>query len=613
MDDIDPIGGFDGPADVKRQARAPAGGVTNRSGEAGAAEKQPLGPAAEAGGGFVRLDRRAFGKLIAGLAALRLARCETPLAAQEVQLAEITEATVAEAERLAGLAFTPEERRLTLTGLQRYLRGYDQVRALRLGNDVPPAMMFHAEPWAEPRPELPPSRPIPIEPWRGEPPADPESLAYLPVVDLGRLIRAGKIGPVELTELYLARLREIGPKLNCLVTLLEDSARTAAAQAEAELRRGYDRGPLHGIPWGAKDLFAVPGAPTTWGAAPYKDQVLEATATVVRRLTEAGAILLAKLSLGELAQGDLWYNGRTLNPWKLSVGSSGSSAGPGAATAAGLVGFALGTETLGSIVSPSTVCGVTGLRPTFGRVSRHGAMALSWTMDKIGPMARSAEDCALALAAIHGPDGLDPTVVARPFLWPTKVDLSRLRFGYAVREFEAVSADWARELNAAALDQLRALGARLEPVELPEFPLGAIRMVLTVEAAAAFDDLTRSDRDDLMAAQAPVSWPNAFRTARLVPAVEYLQAQRARWLLMRAMARLMEDWDVLVVPSRGGASLTLTNLTGHPQLAFPHGFHEGLPQGISLLGRPFEESTILAVGRAYQRATDFHARRPPIA
>jgi Asp-tRNA(Asn)/Glu-tRNA(Gln) amidotransferase A subunit family amidase len=354
--------------------------------------------------------------------------------------------------------------------------------------------------------------------------------------------------------------------------------------------------------------LAVRGYRTTWGAKPYEEQVFDSDATVVQRLDEAGAVLVAKLTLGALAQGDQWYGGQTKNPWNLEQGSSGSSAGSASATVAGLVGFSLGTETLGSIVSPSTRCGATGLRPTFGRVSRHGAMALVWSMDKIGPICRSVEDCALVFNAILGPDGRDPTVRDLPFNWDAALRPADLRVGYLQSVFEADHPN--KPFDDAALDVLRRLGVQLTPVTLPDqYPLAPLRAILNAESAAAFDELTRSNRDDLMERS---SWPNSFRTARLIPAVEYIQANRMRTLLMQAVHETVKDFDVVVVGPNSGSWLTITNYTGHPSVTLPHGFNaDGSPVSFSFLGRLYGEAELLALAKAFQDATDFHTRRPP--
>jgi Asp-tRNA(Asn)/Glu-tRNA(Gln) amidotransferase A subunit family amidase len=443
--------------------------------------------------------------------------------------------------------------------------------------------------------------------------------------------------------MYLDRLKKYGPKLNCVVTLTEELALAQAAQADKEIRAGKYKGPLHGIPWGGKDLFATKGILTTWGAGPFQNQVFDYDATIVERLRDAGAVLVAKLSMGALAQGDRWFRGQTKNPWNPENGSSGSSAGPGSATAAGLVGFSIGTETRGSIISPSAVNGVTGLRPTYGRVSRHGAMALSWTMDKIGPMCRSIEDCALVFNAIYGPDGRDDTVVDAPFLWNPDVPLAKLKIGYLKPEFEPPAADGrggrgeggARgqgrgegrgrgglspeeqrsraderlALLNGALDVYRKAGATLHPIELPATLTrysSALGFVLNTEAAAAFDDLTRGPgiKDESLN-----TWPNTFRTHRFVPAVEYIRAQRIRTILMREMDKLMSDYDVFL-SSTNSSSLALTNLTGHPAVAVRAGFVANAPLMLMVTGRLYDEATMLRVALAHERATTWNAKNP---
>ena len=435
------------------------------------------------------------------------------------------------------------------------------------------------------------------------------------------LVRTGKVTSTELTRLFLKRLQVYGPELECVVSLLETEALRAAARADREIAAGRYRGPLHGIPFGVKDLLAVRGTRTTWGAEPYREQRLEETATVVRRLEEAGAVLVAKLTLGALAWGDVWYDGTTRNPWNREEGSSGSSAGPASAVSAGLVPFALGSETWGSIVSPSTRCGVTGLRPTFGRVSRAGAMALSWSMDKLGPLARSAEDCALVLAAIHGPDGLDPSLVPAAFSYRPDIDLAGLRIGFlepdaiddAIDDPEWVAQQRrAGDLYRQALVSLEELGARLVPLEPLAFDAEPLSIILSVEAAAAFEQLTLSGRDDELVRQGRYAWPNVFRAAQFIPATAYVQANRARTLLIRQMADRMQEVDLYVGPPFVGQDLLVTNLTGHPSITMPVGMlDEDSPWSISFTGRLFDEATLLATARAWQEATGHHRLHPP--
>ncbi|MCP5052024.1 MAG: amidase [bacterium] len=443
-----------------------------------------------------------------------------------------------------------------------------------------------------------------------------EDLAFAPVTVLSRLIRSRRITSVALTKMYIKRLKRYDPVLKCVITLTEELALKQAARADREIAEGKYRGPLHGIPWGAKDLLATKGIKTTWGAMPYKDQVIDRDATVVKRLEEAGAVLVAKLSLGALAWGDVWYGGKTKNPWNTKQGSSGSSAGPASATSAGLVGFSIGTETWGSIVSPSTRCGVTGLRPTYGRVSRYGAMALSWSMDKVGPICRTVEDCSLVFNAIYGPDGKDFTLVNRPFQWNPSLDIKTLRIGYLKKEFAKERKDntkW-KSNDDDVLRILRGMGVTLIPMELPDFPVGSLAYILSAEAAAAFDQLTRGGRDDLMVRQVRHAWPNTFRQGRLIPAVEYIRANRYRTLLIQQMAQKFNDIDVYVAPSYGGGNLLLTNLTGHPAVVVPNGFDEkGGPTSITFTGRLFGESDVLAVAKAYQEAAGFHRKHPGLS
>ncbi|MCO6452935.1 MAG: amidase [Caldilineales bacterium] len=511
---------------------------------------------------------------------------------------------IATAARLIGLEFTAAEIDLMLDEVDERRKSYEALRNMPIANSIAPALQFQVS--------APPSHlslaseqpPAPIQI-----PNDETTLALMPMSELSYLIHTRQISSFALTELYLDRLQRFDPLLECTITLTAELALDQAKRADAELAAGRVRGPLHGIPWGAKDLLAVRGYPTTWGAAPFKDQRIDADATVVQKLEQAGAVLAAKLSLGALAWGDVWFGGKTRSPWNTDEGSSGSSAGPGAATAAGLVGFSIGSETWGSIVSPSTACGVTGLRPTFGRVSRHGAMALSWSMDKLGPMCRSVEDCALVFAAIHGSDGLDPAARDYPFLWPVELDMAGLRIGYVANAFDQ---DYnGRENDLQTLETLRSLGLNLIPISLPDYPIPALGFILMVEAAAAFDELTRSGRDDLLVRQVKDAWPNVFRQARLIPAVEYVQANRVRSMLMAAMAELFKDIDLYVAPSLAGDNLLLTNLTGHPSLTLPNGMGDkNLPNSFTFTGGLFDESRLLAVAQLYQQATDFHRRLP---
>ncbi len=527
---------------------------------------------------------------------------------QESGAETITPDMIAAAEKIAGLEFTPEEREQLARGIGGLLHNYAKLREVPVSNDVPPALQFNPvlpgmtfE--TERRTPVFSDGPVP------EAPANLEEAAFWNVAELGRALRARKITSTALTQMYLARLKRFDPILKCVVTLTEDRALAQAKRADEEIAAGNYRGPLHGIPWGAKDLLAVKGYPTTWGAEPYRDQMFDDDATVVKKLDDAGAVLIAKLTLGALAMGDQWFGGRTRNPWSPDAGSSGSSAGPASATSAGLVGFAIGSETNGSIASPSTVCGITGLRPTFGRVSRHGAMALSWSMDKLGPMGRTVEDCALIFNAIQGADAADTTTVDRPFNYDTNLDIKKLRVGYVREAFDPTQdKDGSR---GRALEEFRALGLSLTPIELPTLPYNDMSFILLAEAATAFDDLTRGNRDDELSNQAATAWPNTFRRARFIPAVEYIRANRVRTLLMRDMANVFDTVDVYITPST--ASLYLGNFTGHPLLVMPTTLNErGTPNSIGLIGRLYGEADLCALGRAYQNATGHHLKHPEL-
>lgn len=526
----------------------------------------------------------------------------------------ITTDTVKEAERIAGLSFEEDEREMLVRGLRRQVASFQQLRELEIPNEVPPALHFDPAPPGIP---LPPPGVERLRPSRGEEPILPDSeeeIAFLPVTELARLIRSRQISSVELTRIYLARLEKYDPLLKCVVTRTDEQALRQALRADQELSSGKVRGPLHGIPWGAKDLLATREHRTTWGAEPYREQRIYQDATVVRRLADAGAVLVAKLTLGALAMGDRWYGGMTRCPWNPEVGSSGSSAGPGSAVAAGLVGFALGTETRGSIVSPSVRNGNSSLRPTFGRVSRAGAMALSWSMDKIGPMCRSAEDCALVFAAIHGADDLDPTSTSVPFDWDGDRKLEGLRIGFLEGAFEGGGRGGNPAQDQETLRVLReVLDLQLMAVTLPDFPTEAMSFILTAEAAAAFDQLTLGDQDDQLSQQGRNAWPNFFRTARLIPAVEYIQANRARTIYMRRLAESLGEIDLFVTPPFGGGVVGATNLTGHPQVTVPHGFDDkGMPTSISFVGGLHRDAEALLVAHAFQRVTDHHRRHPEL-
>lgn len=585
------------------------------------------------------VDRRSFVKLLpalgtAGLVAANLpnaaiSQTPTPTAVPSPSPSptpppRITKEMMHTAEKLIGLEFTDAQEAMALPGVNRLLDNYETVRKIDVPLDTEPAIAFHpvrarkdlyrpAGKFRFGKVEVPRFKSV-------------DELAFATVPQLAELLRTKKVSSTELTKMYLARLKRYGPRLLCIVTLTEELALKQAAAADAELKKGKYRGPLHGIPWGAKDLFATKGIKTTWGAEPYRDQVIDYDAAVVERLQDAGAVLVAKLSMGALAQGAKWFGGVTRNPWipdENQQGSSGSSAGPAAATSAGLVGFSIGTETLGSIVSPSSRCGVTGLRPTYGRVSRYGAMGLSWTMDKIGPICRGVEDCAAALSAIYGPDGRDVTVGDAPFNWDPARSLAAMRIGYLKTEFDGAGAQPANEQQRLQMEQrktvykeaieaLEKAGAKLTPIELPKFSTAALRYILTAEAAAAFDDITRDGRVNQLSGQEAFDWPNSFRTSRFVPAVEYLRAQRARTLLMREMEKLMSQWDVFVSPAPGSASLLITNLTGHPAVCVPCGFVNNLPAAIMFTGGVYDEAAPLRVALAFEQATKWHTMHPKV-
>lgn len=514
---------------------------------------------------------------------------------------EITLDDLKAVERIAGVRFTDAERQAILDDVRAKRRGYEHVRREPIDYTVDPPLVFTplgggSRPDARYEAEAS-SQKI------SRAGLTEERIAFLSLRELAHLVETRQIGSVELTRLYLGRLKRYGEGLLCVVTITEDLAMRQAEQADREIAAGRYRGPLHGIPYGIKDLFATKGIRTTWGAAPYEDQVPDFDATVVRKLEEAGAVLVAKLSMGALAMGDVWYAGTTKNPWNREQGSSGSSAGSASATAAGLVGFAIGTETLGSIVSPSIRCRVTGLRPTYGRVSRHGAMELSYTMDKIGPICREAEDCALVLAAIAGADPLDPSAAARPFHYRPRKDLHGLKIG--LLEDAENRTDYDADPMAA---HLKKLGATLTPVRFAPVPEGVLS-ILDVECGSAFDAFTRSDRIDRLKNSA---WPETFRAARFVPAVEYLQAQRARTLLMHRFEREFGDLDAFLAPD-GGYTLTHTNLTGHPQIVIPFGDDgKGNSRAYTLTGRLYAEDRLLQIAKLAQDGFDFHRRHPEL-
>jgi Asp-tRNA(Asn)/Glu-tRNA(Gln) amidotransferase A subunit family amidase len=584
----------------------------------------------------------------------------------------ITPEMIEAAAAIAAIKLTPEQIQMMLEGVLGQRNSALRVRELHLPNSVAPTAVFNPVPAGTPAPQPAPAQPVVLGPAPSI--ADislsqEDKLAFATVRQLGELLRHHKLTSLDLTKLYLARLKRYDPTLHFVITLTEERALAQAAAADRELAAGHDRGPLHGIPWGAKDLLAVKGYPTTWGAAGFEHQTFDEDAEVVKRLDAAGAVLIAKLTMGALAQGDLWGyaegspkpGARTRNPWNPQQGSSGSSAGSASATSSGCVGFALGTETLGSISSPSTRCGVTGLRPSFGLVPRTGAMALCWSMDKTGPITRSVEDCALVLNTIYGPDGRDQSVQPAPLHANLTTDIRTLRVGYIESAFKAptlqqLSADETKILSAAertkreqqnrsdferdahdatfntrALETLGSMGIKLTPVELPSFHFSALLNILAAEAAAAFDDFTTSGRDALLSGQKPYDWPNEFRIARFIPAVDYIQAERARTLALAAMHQLFSNFDVIVTPS-GGAQLIATNLCGQPAVIVPNGLRgpdappfaptsddpspdyggPGTPVSITFLAPLYQDAKAVSLAHAYQQKTGFHLLHPKL-
>ena len=556
----------------------------------------------------------------------------------------ITPATIDCAEKIAGLDFHADEEAAMANGLNRNLTTYSRLRDIKIAPDIDPAIMFKPSlPGQEPKGPATPGARLAFTkaPLTLKRPANLEDAAFWPVTHLAALIERKLVTSTELTKMYLGRLKRYQPQLNFYVTLTEDLALELAAKADAEIKAGKYKGPLHGMPWGGKDLLATKGIKTTWGGEPYMEQVFDYNASVVDRLTEAGAVLVAKLTLGALAQGDMWFGGQTKNPWN-GAGSSGSSAGPGSATAAGCVAFAIGTETRGSILSPSGVNGVVGLRPTYGRVSRYGAMALSNTMDKLGPMCRYVEDAIVVLNAIYGPDKKDGTVADAALTWNPTAPLAGFKIAYVKNEFEPPppAAPTAGRAGAPAgagrgggrggltpeqqaerrknydnvLETYRKLGAKLEPVELPDISItNTIGFILDAEAAASFDAITRSGEVDLLrTGQSRSSWPNTFKTARFIPAVEYIQANRARVLLMREFDKLMSRYHVLI-SAGADATLSTTNLTGQPAMAVKCGIVNNAPQIIMLTGRLYDEGTMARVAMAFEQATEWKDRHPKLA
>jgi Asp-tRNA(Asn)/Glu-tRNA(Gln) amidotransferase A subunit family amidase len=538
------------------------------------------------------------------------------LAAVAQDAETITIDMIQAAQKIAGVSFTRDEQIRLLDRLNRahgYVAGFERLRTANLGNSTQPAIVFN--------PVLPGKtfpnerRPLRRRQIDVSMPASDVELAFLPVTHLARLVERRQIKPSELAKLYLARLKQYDPQLHCVVNLTEELALRQAKQADDEIATGMYRGPLHGIPWGLKDLMAVRGTRTTWGMSPFKDRVIDTDATVYSRLTNAGAILIAKLSTGALAVTARWFGGLTRNPWNTEQDAAGSSAGPGAATAAGLVGFSIGTDTGGSIIGPSTRNGVTGLRPTFGRVSRYGSVVLAWTQDTVGPMCRSAEDCALVFDAIYGPDGKDNTLRDVPFNWDASADVTKLRVGYLRADFESDIPDnrefaaqqrQARRNNEDALRVIRSLGVTVVPFELPDVPIDAIDFIRYAETAAAFDDVTRTGvLTQVEQGPEQSRRPDEIRSAYFIPAVEFIQANRFRMRVMEQLDEALGDLDLFI-----GSNQALTNRTGHPVVSVPNGFAQGSPTALHLTGKIFGDQEILLLAHAFQAKTNFHLQHP---
>jgi Asp-tRNA(Asn)/Glu-tRNA(Gln) amidotransferase A subunit family amidase len=523
---------------------------------------------------------------------------------------QITVSVVKEAEKLVDFDFTPAQADSMLVNLNQWAASYDTLRKLKMPNSVVPALNFNPVPVGfTPQDKtngfvLGKIAPVKL-------PANKDDLAFYTIRQLAELIRTKQITSVELTKFFIERLKKYDGKLLFMVTLTEDLALKQAAKADAEIQSGHYKGVLHGIPYGVKDLLAQKDYKTTFGAVPYKDQTLDVDATVVTKLEDAGAVLCAKLTLGELAQGDVWFGGKTKNPWDITRGSSGSSAGPASTVSAGCLPFAIGSETLGSIVSPSTECGDTGLRPSFGRVSKYGAMALSWSMDKLGPITRSVEDAAIVFNAIQGTDPKDLSTIAATFNYNgTGKSLKGYKIGYLKADFDRRSQNHAND--SVTLAKLKELGAELLPLEYPKLPIRYLTFILDAEGAAAFQELLLTHKEDGMVLQNKFAWPNTFRSSQLIPAVEYIQANRARTLLIQDWYEKLKGLDLYITPTQG-LNLTMTNLTGNPCVVLPNGMNQrGRPSSITFMGQLFGEGKLLQAAGIYQNATDFNTKHPTL-
>ena len=523
---------------------------------------------------------------------------------------KITKEQIDSAEKIIGLNFTDAEKDSMLDNLNEQLTNYENIRKIDLPNSIPPAIMFNPIPIGFQINHE--QKPIKFSNYSNvKLPLNKDDLAFYSIGELAHLIKTRKITSTELTKFFIERLKKYGPVLHSVITLTEERALAEAKKADEEIAKGIYKGMLHGIPYGVKDLLSTKKYKTTWGSVPFKEQLIDEDATVIKKLHEAGAVLCAKLTMGELAWGDVWFGGMTRNPWDTTKGSSGSSAGSASSVSAGLLPFAIGTETWGSIVSPSTVCGVSGLRPTYGRVSRNGAMALSWSMDKIGVIGRNAEDLAIVFNEIRGLDENDLSLIDAAFNYNPKVNFKKLKIGYLKNDFAKKYPF--HDNDSIALNKLKELGAELIPIELPNIATEDLSFILSAEAGAAFDELTRSNKDDLLVRQIKNAWPNVFRSSRFIPAVEYINANRIRFLLIQEMKKLFDKIDLYVSPSWVGNNLLLTNLTGHPCVVVPNGFSKnGTPTSFTFIGNLFDEAKIVAVAKAFQDATDHHKKHPKL-
>jgi Asp-tRNA(Asn)/Glu-tRNA(Gln) amidotransferase A subunit family amidase len=522
----------------------------------------------------------------------------------------ITVRDIRNAEKIISVHFTQAKEDSMLGQVQSRAKVYDKMHGYSLDNSIPMTMaQSPLLPYMNlNKKQLPVKFDIPAD---VNIPVNKEELAFYSVPQLASLIKNKKITSVDLTKFFIGRLKKFGDTLHCVISITEDIAMKEAAEADKEILAGNYRGLLHGIPYGLKDLFAVKGTKTTWGAEPYKDQVIDNNSYVYTKLKEAGAVLVAKLSMGALAMDDYWFEGQTKNPWNMREGSSGSSAGSASATVAGLVPFAIGTETYGSIISPSTVCGATGLRPTFGSISRSGAMTLSWSLDKAGPICRSAEDAAIVFNYLHGTDGKDAAAVEMPFNYKEKVDVSKMKIAYAKNYFS--TKDTLGNENAV-LEIFSKAGATLIPVIFPDsgiYNFNMMGIIIGAESAAAFDGFTRTGVDDKMPRQGKDEWPNFFRAARFIPAVEYINANRHRYSLIQKVNEVIEKYDVIICPTWAGNQAAITNLTGNPAISIPTGFNKNnTPTSITLVGNLYDEATLLEVAKIYQDATEWNKMHP---